>query len=120
MEVISVPDSGFSLEPKPAADPAIRDENQSKGLVRKAERANQSMGASAARMAQQTFTRKPKISSVDTTKISTEDRGKWQSLVLTFTRYGASRRLRPAALLWLHAHDIRATPAHHEEARGHA
>jgi hypothetical protein len=92
MEVISVPDTGFSLEPKPAEDPAVRDENLDKGLVAEAERTKKSMGASAVRMAQQTFTQKPKKQGVDTTKMSTEERGKWQSLVLTLTRYGASRR----------------------------
>ena len=93
MEVISVPDTGFSLEPKPASDPAIRDENVDKGLVQEAERTKRSMGASAVQMAKQTWNRKaPNKNKVDTTTMTTEQRGKWQSLVLTLSRYGTSRR----------------------------
>ena len=78
MEVIPVPDTGFSLEPKPASDPAIRDENVDKGLVQGAEQTKRSMGASAVKMAKQTWNRKaPNKNKADSTTMTTEQRGRW-------------------------------------------
>ena len=51
------------------------------------------MGDITRHVVKQGFKKKrPKVDGVDTTKMTTEQRAKWQSLVLTLTRYGTSRR----------------------------
>ena len=50
------------------------------------------MGASAVQMAKQTWSRKASNKNkVDTTTMTIKQRGRWQSLVLTPSRYGTSR-----------------------------
>ena len=95
MDVIKVEDTGFSLDgPAPTEQsPSDVKQTSDKAATDMAKFTKRDMGASISRMAMNTLKRggerrKP----VNTTQMTTEERGKWQSLVLTLTRYGASRR----------------------------
>ena len=95
-EVIQVADTGFSLEGPKEADNAVEQtESNSRAMETEARRAKASLARdvmSSVRQVSREQQRGTGQSAVCTADMTTEERSRWQSLILTLSRYGASRR----------------------------
>ena len=90
---IQVPDHDFTLE-KPADEDnaGLRQETTDRALDAEALRAKASIAAGVMQSVRQTARQQRGDAAVSTADMTTEERGQWQSLLLTLSRYGASRR----------------------------
>ena len=91
--VIKVPDHGFSLE-KPAdeEDAGLRQQTAERVLDTEAQRAKANLAADVMQSVRSNVRQQRRDVGVVTADMSTEERSRWQSLLLTLSRYGASRR----------------------------
>ena len=90
---IKVPDHGFSLE-KPAdeEDVGLCQQTAERVLDTEAQRAKANLAADVMQSVRSNVRQQHRDVGVVTADMTTEERSRWQSLLLTLSRYGASRR----------------------------
>ena len=91
--VIKIPDHGFNLE-KPAndEDAGLLQQTAERVLDTEAQRAKANLTADVMQSVRSNVRQQRCDVGVVTADMSTEERSRWQSLLLTLSRYGASRR----------------------------